>query len=115
MAFGPEDEADTAPVRLTVSNARRVDSKSVSALVDVAVEVAGVEFSIFGVQARREPGEQTSVRLPTFKDANGTWQPAIQLPEEVRAPLAEAVLTFLVEEGLARRRFDPCVAGLVSA
>lgn len=115
MELGSEDEADTTAVRFTVGNARRVESKSVFALVDVAIEIAGVELSILGVQARREPDEKTSVRLPTFKDANGSWQPAIQLPEEVRGPLADAVLTFLMEEGLARRKFVPRVAGLVGA
>ncbi len=107
MELASEEEADTTAVRFTVGNARRVAGKSVFALVDVAMEIAGVEFSIHGVQARREPDEQTSIRLPTFKDADGSWQPAIQLPEEVRAPLAAAVLAFLLEEGLARRKFAP--------
>lgn len=115
MERGRDGEADTTAVRLTVGNARRVESKSVFALVDIAIEIAGVEFSIFGVQARREPNEQTSVRLPTFKDADGNWRPAIQLPEEVKAPLVSTVLAFLVEEGLAQSKFMPRVAGLVSA
>jgi hypothetical protein len=38
---------------------------------------------------------------------NGTWRPAIKLPDEVRAPPADAVLAFLLEEGLARRKFEP--------
>lgn len=64
--------------------------------------------------AARLPEGGTSVHLPTFRDANGTWQPAILLPEEVRVPLADAVLTFLVEEGLAQPRFTclvPAKAG----
>ena len=100
-------EADTTAVTFRVSNARPVHARELFALVDVEVLVGGVAFDIIGIQARREPGDKTSVRLPTFKDADGIWRPAIRLPDEVRAPLADAVLTFLMEEGLAKRRFEP--------
>jgi hypothetical protein len=73
------------------------------------VRIAGVAFEIMGVQARRLPEGGTSVCLPTFKDEGGVWRPAIKLPDEVRAPLADAVLAFLLEEGLARRKFEPGV------
>jgi hypothetical protein len=95
---------DTTQITFTVSNARSVASKTIFALVDVEVQIAGIAFGIIGVQARSETDGQTSVRLPTFKDSGGTWRPAIRLPDEVRQPLAEAVLTFLVEEGLAKHR-----------
>ena len=101
------EEAETAPVTFRVSNARPVHARDLFALVDVEVLVGGVAFDIFGIQARRESGEKTSIRLPTFKDADGSWQPALRLPDETRGPLADAVLTFLMEEGLAKRRFEP--------
>ena len=100
-------EADTVQVTFRVRNAHAVQARDLFALVDVEVLIGGVAFDIFGVQARREPHDRTSVRLPTFKDANGVWRPAIGLPDEVRGPLADAVLTFLLEEGLAKRRFGP--------
>ncbi len=99
-------EADTVPVTFRVRNARPVQARDLFALVDVEVLIGGVTFDIFGVQARREPEGRTSVRLPTFKDADGVWRPAIGLPDEVRGPLADAVLAFLMEEGLAKRRFE---------
>jgi len=95
---------DTVPVTFTVSNARPVISKAIFALVDVEVQIAGVCFDILGVQARREPDGQTSTRLPTSRDTNGIWRPAIRLSDEVRAPLGDAVLAFLVDEGLARQK-----------
>jgi stage V sporulation protein G len=100
-------DAETVSVSFVVMNARPIESKALFALVDVEMQIAGVTFSIFGVQARRESDGQTSVRLPTFKDADGIWRSAIQMPGEIRAPLADAVLTFLMEEGLAKRRFEP--------
>jgi stage V sporulation protein G len=97
---------DTTQVTFTVSNARPVTSKTIFALVDVEVQIAGIVFGVMGVQARCEADGRTSIRLPTFKDSGGTWRPAIGLPDEVRVPLAEAVLAFLVEEGLAKHRFS---------
>ena len=94
---------ETVRLRCTVSNARRIDSRTVFALVDVEVELAG---GAVGVQARREPDGRTAVALPTFKDHGGAWRPAVRLPDEVRRPLGDAVLAFLLEEGIARWRYD---------
>ncbi len=104
-----EDQMDSGSevVTFTVSNARAIDSRSLFALVDVEVQAGGIVCSIRGVQARRIPDGGTSVHLPTYKDSNGTWQPAITMPEELRGPLADAVLQFLVEEGLARFKYLP--------
>ena len=99
------DLGATVPVTFTVYNARSVNSKWLFALVDVEIEIADVSLEIVGVQARREPGNMTSIRLPTFKNANGTWQAAIRLPPEMVGPMGDAVLACLVEEGLAKRRF----------
>jgi stage V sporulation protein G len=97
--------ADRTSVQFTVSNARRIEGKTVFAMVDLEVGISGVVFSVFGVQAKRLPGGGTGIALPTFKDADGSWKPALQMPDEVRRPLAEAVLAFLMEEGLAQPRF----------
>jgi len=96
--------AETATVQVTVKDARAVASKTVFALVDVMIEISGIEFGILGIQARREPDGQTSIRLPTYKDCDGSWQPAVSLPPEMKQPICDAVLGFLVEEGLARHR-----------
>ena len=100
-----EITGDTAVLTFVVSNARRIDSKTLFAMVDVEVQLAGVAFLIQGVQARRLPQAGTSIHLPTFKDIDGGPKTAIILPDEVREPLADAVLAFLVEEGLARPRY----------
>jgi stage V sporulation protein G len=47
----------------------------------------------------------TRIELPQFRDETGRWQTAIILPEEVRGPIGDAVLTELVDRGLAKRRF----------
>lgn len=93
---------DAAIITCTVSNAQPCASKHVFALVDVQLDVDGVCFVIKGVQARRMASGGTSIHLPTYKDAGGMPQPAIELPEELKQPLCEAVLSFLLDERLAR-------------
>ena len=96
------DDADTERVTFTIANPRVVNSKSLYALVDVDVQVAGLYFRIIGIQIRRTRGSLT-VHLPTHRDVTGVWRPVIEMPEELLAPLANAVMEFLGEEGLAER------------
>jgi DNA-binding cell septation regulator SpoVG len=97
------DEAETERVTFTIANLRTVNSKSLYALVDVEVQVAGLSFVIVGVQVRRGSGG-LSARLPTHRDVNGAWRPVVEMPEELLRPLGNAVMEFLAEEGLAERR-----------
>lgn len=101
-------DPDCEMVTFSVSNARPVESKALFALVDVEMKVAGVAFEILGVQARRGPGG-TSIELPAVRDTSGTWRPAIRLPTELRKPLADAIVAYLLEAGLARPRLADAV------
>ena len=106
-------EGDSEVVRFVVTNARPVTSKrNLFALVDVEMQIAGIAFTIVGVQARRIADGGTSIELPTVKDASGVWRPAIRLPQELYDPLADAVMEFLVDEGLARRRFTAAASAV---
>ena len=96
------DDADTERVTFTIANPRIVDSKRLYAFVDVEVQVAGLSFRIIGVQIRHDGGG-LSVHLPTHRDVTGIWRPVIEMPEELSTPLANAVMEFLAEEGLAKR------------
>lgn len=91
-------------VTCTVRNARAVSGKAIFALVDVEIAIEGVAMVICGVQARRLHDGGTSIHLPTYKAADGRWQPAVELPVELRRPLADTVLEFLIEERLAQPR-----------
>ncbi|MDX3911009.1 MAG: hypothetical protein QHC67_14490 [Sphingobium sp.] len=101
---GGDGDDGNALVTITVLNAQPASGKALYALVDVELLIEGVEVVIYGVQARRVPDGGTSIHLPTFKAADGTWQPAIKLPSELRGPLGDIVLEFLVQEGLAKPR-----------
>ena len=99
-------ESDCALVTFMVGNARSISSKTLFALVDVEMQIAGVSFAILGVQARNVPGGGTSIHLPTYRNTDGGWRPAIRLPDELHNSLGDAVLEFLVDEGIARRKYD---------
>jgi DNA-binding cell septation regulator SpoVG len=97
------DEAETERVTFTITNLRIVNSKSLFALVDVEVQVAGLSFKIIGVQVRHG-SNGLSACLPTHRDVNGAWKPVVEMPEELLRPLGNAVMEFIAEEGLAKRR-----------
>jgi DNA-binding cell septation regulator SpoVG len=99
------DDADTETERVTftIANLRTINSKRLYALVDVELQIAGLSFRIIGVQVQRGSGG-LSVHLPTHRDINGAWKPVVEMPEELRGPLSDAVMEFLVDEGMARRR-----------
>ena len=97
------DEAETERVTFTIANPRIVNSKSLYALVDVEVQVARLSFVIVGVQVRRG-SSGLSAHLPTHRDVNGAWRPVVEMPEELLRPLVNAVMEFLAEEGLAKRK-----------
>ena len=99
-----EFKTDTVAVNFTVSNPRAEQQNALRPR-RCRNRYRRRVLEILGIQARREPDGRTSVRLPTYKDAAGLWRPAIRLPPETHAPLADAVLAFLLEEGLARRKF----------
>jgi hypothetical protein len=110
FVVGKDDaQCDSGLVMFTVTNARAIGGKSLFALVDVEMEIARVCFSILGVQARNAANGCTSVHLPTYRDTDGVWRSSIQLPVELREPLFGAVLEFLMDEGLARRKYDASV------
>jgi DNA-binding cell septation regulator SpoVG len=100
---GMADDADTERVTFTIANLRTINSKRLYALVDVEIRVAGLSFRIIGVQIQRGSGG-LSVHLPTHRDVNGAWKPVVEMPEELREPLSDAVMEFLVDEGMAKRK-----------
>jgi stage V sporulation protein G len=94
-------------VTFSIFNLRAVRTKTVYAFLDAEVEIVGVRFRVSGIQARHAPGGGTSVHLPCYRDVDGSWRAAVDLPDEVRDALSAAVLELLVEEGLAVSRSEP--------
>jgi len=101
---------DTETVSIAILNLQHVHSKSVFALMDVELILHGVSFRIHGVQARHVPGGGTSIHLPTYRTANGTWRAAVSLERELVDGISDHVLSFLQETGFARQRYTASVA-----
>jgi hypothetical protein len=94
------EEESRAIVTCVVRNARRVVSRSLFALVDADIVIDGITFSICGIQARRSIDGLVSVQMPTYKAADGSWRPAVEVPPDLQAPLGNAVLEYLIDEGI---------------
>ena len=93
-------------VTFQIYNLRPVRTKTVYAFLDADMEIGGVEFRVCGIQARHLPGGGTAVHLPCYRDVDGSWRAAVDLPQEMRDALSAAVLEVLVEEGVAVGRGD---------
>jgi stage V sporulation protein G len=91
-------------VTFSIFNLRAVRTKTVYAFLDAEMAVDGVRFRISGIQARHITGGGTSVHLPCYRDIDGVWRAAVDLPDEVRDALASSVLEILLEQGAANRR-----------
>lgn len=101
---------DTTLVEVTVGDIRVIRQGKVLALASAELMVDGVSFALHGMQviwARdATTGEEAlGVGLPRYRDpTTGSWRPALELPDELRKPLGDAVLERCCELGIARRR-----------
>lgn len=73
------------------------------ALADVELVLDGVAMIIHGVQVRAD-GTCTEISLPRYRSPSGTWMTAITLPDEVRAPMGDAVMAAGIEAGILKER-----------
>jgi len=97
----------TTPVSITVLSISPMRAGKLFALAAVEIDIDGVLIEIHGIRAMHVPPAATRIELPTFRNAAGRLHAAITLPEEVRGPIGDAVLSQLVELGLAVRRQQP--------
>lgn len=78
------------------------------ALASAEISVAGVTFTLHGIQVIRikDPAtgrEATGVDVPRYRAPNGTWRQAVELPPELHKPLAHGILDECCELGITRR------------
>lgn len=107
---------EKAIVQVSVVEVTPTPKGRLRALVDVELLLDGVAFMLHGIQVvsvrHPETGEDaTAVDLPRYRAPNGSWRPAVSLPEELEGPIADAVLERCCELGIARR-VRPVIAEL---
>ena len=100
----PDDIGSTTPVSITVLSVTPMRAGKLFAIASVEIDIDGVLIEIHGIRAVHVPPAATRIELPVFRDASGSSRAAIILPEEVRGPIGDAVLSQLVECGLAVKR-----------
>jgi stage V sporulation protein G len=102
---------DTSLVEVTVGDIRVIRQGRVVALASAELTVDGVSFALHGMQVIRTRDATTGkdalgVDLPRYRDPTGAWRPALELPDELRKPLGDAVLERCCELGIAEWRGD---------
>jgi stage V sporulation protein G len=101
---------DTSLVEVTVGDIRVIRQGRVVALASAELTVDGVSFALHGMQVIRTRDatgkDALGVDLPRYRDPTGAWRPALELPDELRKPLGDAVLERCCELGIAERRGD---------
>lgn len=100
---------DTSLVELSVGDIHPMRQGKVLALASAELMIDGVLFTLHGMQVIRTRDAVTGrdalgVDLPRYRDPTGAWRPALELPEELRKPLGDAVLERCCELGIAQRR-----------
>lgn len=96
----------TASMTCRVINLHPVQNSRLIALASVELELEGVTFALHGIQvvrARKQGREATGVELPCYRAHDGQWHPAISLPKELHAPIADIVLQECLDAGLVKR------------
>ena len=93
---------DTASVTVTTVSIIHVkNAGKLRALADVEVVFDGIEMTIQGVQVRAD-GKSTEVSLPTYRAPDGSWRPAIILPDEIKAAISDTVIAAGLEAEILR-------------
>jgi stage V sporulation protein G len=96
---------ETSTVRITVLEVTPVQAGKLFALASVEIDIDGLRIEVHGVRAERAKPHGTRIELPMYRNAAGSWRPAIILPDEVRGPIGDAVLDALIDQGIAKQRF----------
>lgn len=101
-----DHNAETIPVMIEVLSIQPMRSGDLVALADVEVSFDGIIFAICGLQLRAD-AKRTDVLLPKYRAPNGDWVAAIKMPEELREPMACAVIAAGVEAGVLKEQRSP--------
>ena len=100
-----ETTAETTSVTCTVLDVRPVQLSKLIALASVEIIVAGISFTLHGIQVvrRAQDGREITVaRLPSYRGPDGRWLPSVNMPEELKRPIGDAVIAQCLDMGLVR-------------
>jgi stage V sporulation protein G len=93
---------DTASVTVSAIGITEVkNAGKLRALADVEVVFDGIEMIIQGVKIQAD-GKSTEVSLPTYRAPDGSWRPAIILPDEIKAAISDTVIAAGLEAEILR-------------
>ena len=85
-------DRNTELVSATVLRIERAAVGRLLALADAEIEIAGVAFTIRGIRVVKTGPRSRGVAAPCFRVASGRLAAAIEMPPELAAAIAGAVL-----------------------
>ena len=99
---------DTGIIEATLLEAVPVNKGRVVALASAMLSIDGIGFVLHGLQVVHVTDPATGrpalgVDLPRYRGPDGTWKQAVELPQELKKPLGDAVLAQCLAQGIVRR------------
>lgn len=85
----PPADPETVTVTATVLQIKRAEARSLLALADVEIEIAGVSLTLHGVRVIKTGPRSRGVAAPCHRVANGRLADAISLPPELARAVDE--------------------------
>ena len=93
----------TSTVTIEVMTVTPVHAGRLLGLADVELTLDGVAILIHGIQIRAD-GHGTEIALPRYRAPDGSWLAAMSLPDDIRAPMGDAVIAAGIDAGILRQR-----------
>ena len=92
MSDGVETDIVTQPVGIElVSIDRLVSRGSLRAVTRVIITIGDIEIAISGIGIMRDSDNGWFCRCPQYRNSNGVWSNAIELPQSVLNSVLELV------------------------
>jgi hypothetical protein len=83
---------DSTTIEFCVLGVEPVTNRGrLAGLAVVAIQVAGIEFVLQGIQIRRHAGGGLAGFVPQFRHPDGRWLPAVLLPPELKDAMAREI------------------------
>lgn len=96
--------SDSTPVLISCTHIQPNNHPRILALATATITIDNIPITIMGIQVIAS-ATHTEIRLPKYRATDGTWIAAIDLPTELRAPLADTVIAAAVEANILRERY----------
>lgn len=93
----------TTPATIACTHIQPNNHPRILALATAVITISDIPITIHGIQVIAD-ANRTEIRLPKYRATDGTWLPAISVPNELHEPLGDTVIAAALEAGILRSR-----------